>query len=330
MSAPCPIAKSPNSAATLEVDIAVDLKGFTRAQPRRHLRHRAAPIQVSYLGYPGTMGAMPSTTSSPTAPLIPESSQHHYSEKIVYLPDTFQANDSTAASAPPLRPPRTRAGEGLPETASSSAASTTLQDHPRRLRPLDAHPRPRPEGSVLWLLDDNPWAAANLRQRSRPLRGIDPGRLIFAKRVPLAEHLARQPSPASSSTPSPTTPHTTASDALWAGLPVLTRMGQTFAGRVAASLLRAMSLPEPWPNSSPPAKPNMRRAPSNSPRSRTPAPASRTARPQSPHHALFDTAAFTRHLEAAYTAMFARLQSHLPPDHIPHSPQPTTSAHESA
>ena len=298
----------------LEIDIAVDLMGFTLHCRTGIFSHRAAPIQVSYLGLPATMGCDAIDYLIADATLIPESSRQYYSEKIVTMPDTFQATNSTVA---PDSIPCTRAGEGLPEhgfvfccfNLNSKIGPATFDIW---MRILDRVP-----GSVLWLLQDNPWSAENLRQQAL-LRGIDPGRLIFAKRVPLAQHLSRQRLAGLFLDTFPFNAGATASPALWAGLPVLTCMGQTFAGRMAASLLRAMSLPESTLAELITTSKQEYEAraielaldPERLRQLRERLDRNRRTTP------LFDTAAFTRHLEAAYTAMFARLQSNLPPDHI--------------
>ena len=298
----------------LEIDIAVDLMGFTLHCRTGIFSHRAAPIQVSYLGLPATMGCDAIDYLIADATLIPESSRQYYSEKIVTMPDTFQATNSTVA---PDSIPCTRAGEGLPEhgfvfccfNLNSKIGPATFDIW---MRILDRVP-----GSVLWLLQDNPWSAENLRQQAL-LRGIDPGRLIFAKRVPLAQHLSRQRLAGLFLDTFPFNAGATASPALWAGLPVLTCMGQTFAGRMAASLLRAMSLPESTLAELITTSEQEYEAraielaldPERLRQLRERLDRNRRTTP------LFDTAAFTRHLEAAYTAMFARHQSNLPPDHI--------------
>ncbi len=298
----------------LEIDIAVDLMGFTLHCRTGIFSHRAAPIQVSYLGLPATMGCDAIDYLIADATLIPESSRQYYSEKIVYMPDTFQATNSTVA---PDSVACTRAGEGLPEhgfvfccfNLNSKIGPATFDIW---MRILDRVP-----GSVLWLLQDNPWSAENLRQQA-VLRGIDPGRLIFAKRVPLAQHLSRQRLAGLFLDTFPFNAGATASPALWAGLPVLTCMGQTFAGRMAASLLRAMSLPESTLAELITTSEQEYEAraielaldPERLRQLRERLDRNRRTTP------LFDTAAFTRHLEAVYTAMFARHQSNLPPDHI--------------
>jgi len=293
----------------LELDIAVDLKGFTRDGRTGIFAQRAAPIQVSYLGYPGTMGAdyIDYLIADPT--LIPETSQRFYSEKIVYLPDSYQVNDS---QRPISTTPCTRAEEGLPDSAfvfccfnlSYKITPPVFSSWMRILAQVD--------GSVLWFLENGPVTTSNLR-REAARRGIAPDRLIFAQRLPLARHLARQKLADLFLDTSPYNAHTTASDALWGGLPVLTCMGDSFASRVAASLLRALDLPELVTES----------------RAAFEQMAVELARDQHRLQALrqrlqrnrltaplFDTHSFTRHLESAYNTMVQRHQAGLAPDHI--------------
>jgi predicted O-linked N-acetylglucosamine transferase (SPINDLY family) len=293
----------------LEVDIAVDLKGFTRDARTGIFAERAAPIQVNYLGYPGTMGAdyIDYLIADPT--LIPEASQCHYSEKIVYLPDSYQVNDSQRSiSAKPC----TRAGEGLPE----SAFVFCCFNHAYKITPavFDIWMRilGRVEGSVLWLLENNTWAVANLRKEAAR-RGISPERLVFAKRLPLAEHLARQQLADLFLDTSPYNAHTTASDALWGGLPVLTCMGETFASRVGASLLRAINLPELVTESQADFEQLAVELAHDGQRCQAFRQRLQQNRMTAP---LFDTQTFTRHLEAGYSAMVERYRAGLPPEHI--------------
>jgi predicted O-linked N-acetylglucosamine transferase (SPINDLY family) len=182
----------------------------------------------------------------------------------------------------------------------------------------------RVEGSVLWLLEDNPATIANLRAEAAR-RSISPARLIFARLQPVADHLARHALADLFLDTTPYNAHTTASDALWTGLPILTLPNETFAGRVAASLLRAIGLPEliaVTPADYENLAIELALDPERLRDLRERLDRNRLTTP------LFDTAAFTHHLEAAYTAMFARLQSNLPPDHIQvaGSAHPTTSA----
>ena len=293
----------------LEIDIAVDLMGFTLYGRTGIFARRAAPIQVSYLGYPATMGVDSIDYLIADQILIPESSRRHYAEKIVTLPGSFQATDTTV---PPDSVPCSRAAEGLPERGfvfccfnnNSKIAPDTFDRW--------MHILARVPGSVLWLLEDNPTAGENLRKEAN-LSGIDPGRLIFAQRVPLAQHLSRQRLADLFLDTFPFNAGATASPALWAGLPILTRMGQTFVSRMAASLLRCLGLPElitETPEAYAALAISLAEDPARLHAIRRKLERSRLTSP------LFDTPRFTRNLESAYTAMHARHQSHLPPDHI--------------
>jgi len=224
----------------LGIDIAVDLKGFTPFARTNIFAHRAAPIQVNYLGYPGTMGAPYIDYIIADPILVPPGSELFYTEKVAYMPHSYQVNDDERVIADTVY---TRAQMGLPETGfvfccfnnNYKILPPTLEGW---VRILNAIP-----GSVLWLLEDNLTAGQNLRQAFMAA-GLDPNRLIFAKRLPLAEHLARHRLADLFLDTLPCNAHTTTSDALWAGLPVLTLMGEAFAGRVSASLLNAIGLPE--------------------------------------------------------------------------------------
>ncbi len=224
----------------LEVDIAVDLMGFTQATRLRCFSYRCAPVQVSYLAYPGTTGASYMDYVIADKVVIPPHAQADFAEKVVYLPHSYQVNDSQRKVAD-----RTfsRSELGLP---ASGFVFCCFNNNFKILPPtFDGWMRilHAVEGSVLWLLEDNPIAAQNLR-REAVLRGISADRLVFARRVPMDEHLARQRGADLFLDTLPYNAHTTASDALWVGLPVLTCAGQSFASRVAASLLHAVGLPE--------------------------------------------------------------------------------------
>lgn len=223
----------------MEIDIAIDLKGHTgRARPGI-FACRPAPVQVNYLGYPGTMGAPYFDYLIADHILIPPEYRPFYSENIVYLPDTYQANDSARRIAPePFR----RSDLGLPEDAFVYCCFNGGQKilpgtFAMWMRILSAA-----KNSVLWLIENNEIASANLRSQAQ-LHGIQPARLIFAKHEKLDRHLARLRLADLVLDTLPYGAHTTASDALWAGVPVLSLMGNSFAGRVAASLLTAIGLP---------------------------------------------------------------------------------------
>lgn len=223
-----------------EIDVAIDLKGYTRDARPQILAHRPAPVQVSFLGYPGTSGAPYMDYLVADATLVPSAHRPHYSEQIVYMPDCYQPNDSRRPIA--ARTP-TRAELGLPERAFvfccfNDGYKITPPVFTRWMQLLRDLP-----GSVLWLLETNSVAACNLGEAAQR-QGVDRGRLRFAPRLPLAEHLARQRCADLFLDTFPINAHTTASDALWAGLPVLTCRGESFAARVAASLLDALDLPE--------------------------------------------------------------------------------------
>jgi predicted O-linked N-acetylglucosamine transferase (SPINDLY family) len=302
----------------LEVDIAIDLKGFTAHQRAGIFSHRAAPIQVSYLAYPGTMGApyIDYLIADPT--LIPEPAREHYSEKIVYLPHSYQVNDrhrhisGHEFSREELGLPP----EGFVFCCFNASYKITPGMFDIWMRLLRAVP-----GSVLWLLDYNATAVNNLRKEALA-RGVDAGRLVFARRVPLPEHLARHRAADLFLDTLPCNAHTTASDALWAGLPVLTRLGESFAARVAGSLLNAIGLPELITHHAAEyeatalelARDRQRLA-----RLREKLAARRLTTP------LFDTDAYTSNLEEAYRRMFERYQAGLPPEHIHLTARPADS-----
>ena len=227
-------------ARQLEIDIAVDLKGYTANYRPAIFVLRAAPVQVSYLGYPGTlqMEAMDYLIADPV--LVPKESQKFYSEKIAYLPHTYQPNDTGRQIADREF---TRAELGLPESAFVFCCfNNNFKLLPRMFGCWMKILAAVPDG-VLWLLGDNEVVIRNLRQEAEH-RGIDGSRLVFGKRLPSADHLARHRAADLFLDALPYNAHTTASDALWTGLPVLTLAGEAFASRVAASLLHAIDLPE--------------------------------------------------------------------------------------
>ena len=223
-----------------KIDILVDLKGYTHHARPAIPAYRPAPVQVSYLGYPATMGADFIDYIIVDAFVVPTSQQPFFSEKLVHLPGSYQVNDRKREVASART---SRMDHGLPSDAlvlcsfnNSYKISPVFFDTWMRL--LRSVP-----GSVLWLLEANELVKGNLRSEAEK-RGVDCGRLIFAPVVPLAEHLGRHQHADLFLDTLPCNAHTTASDALWAGLPVLTCSGDTFAGRVAGSLLLAIGVPE--------------------------------------------------------------------------------------
>jgi predicted O-linked N-acetylglucosamine transferase (SPINDLY family) len=199
-----------------------------------------APVQVNYLGFPGTMGCEFMQYLIADETVLPRASQHYYRENIAYLPNCYQANDAQRQISDRQF---TRAELGLPEQGFIFCCFNNNY----KITPLifDCWMRIlyQVPGSVLWLLEDNPHVAANL-QREAAGRQVDPERLVFAARMPLPDHLSRHQVADLFLDTLPYNAHTTASDALWAGVPLLTSLGTTFPGRVAASLLKAVGLPE--------------------------------------------------------------------------------------
>ncbi len=281
----------------LQIDIAVDLKGFTRDARPEIMSFRPAPVQVNFLGFPGTMGADFIDYIIADRIVLPLDQHRFYTEKIVHLPDCYQPNDSKRAIADRTC---TRREAKLPDDGFvfccfNNNYKITSPVFEVWMRLLAAVP-----GSVLWLLRDNDGAQANLRRRAQA-RGIAPARLVFADRVNLDVHLARHRLADLSLDTLPYNAHTTASDALWAGVPVLTCRGGTFAGRVAASLLQAVGLPELVTHGL---------ADYEAAALRLATDASllgairRKLEQNRQTHPLFDTDRFRRHIESAYTKMW--------------------------
>lgn len=293
----------------LGLDILVDLNAHTGDHRAELMAWRAAPVQVNFLAYPGTFGcdSVDYILADPT--VIPPSSFQHYDEKVVHLPHTYQANDHHRTISPQTP---SRRELGLPEQAMVYCCF----NNPYKIHPdtFDSWCRilNRVPGSVLWLLQESARAADGLCEQAQQ-RGIDPSRLVFAPRAALADHLARHRQADLFLDTLPYNAHTTCSDALWAGLPVLTLKGQTFAGRVAASLLQAIGLPELITETRQ-AYEDLAVQLGQSDRQRKELQrkleAHRLTQP------LFNTPLFTRHLETAYTMMHQRRLTGLPPDHF--------------
>lgn len=297
----------------MQADIAVDLMGFTSGCRPGILALRPAPVQVNFLGYPGTMGAPYVDYIVGDRIVIPEEHRPFYAEKIVTLPDAYQCNDK----------------ERLISTVTPSRAALRLDDdafvfccfnNSNKLTPeiftLWMRLLQQVDDSVLWLLEDNAAASRNLRREARQ-RGVDDSRLVFAPRVRPAEHLARHRTADLFLDTLPYGAHTTASDALWVGLPVLTCKGTTFAGRVGASLLHAAGLPELVTESLDAYEALALTLARD--RDLLHALKDRLARNRD-SCALFDTARFTRHFEAALTAMQERQRDGKSPVHFAINP----------
>ena len=290
-----------------EVDIAVDLNGITEGGRLGVFAPRPAPVQVNYLGYAGTLGADCYDYILGDRIAIPEESFRFYTEKVVWLPGSFMPTDSRR---PISQHVPTRAAQGLPENgfvfccfnAPFKLTPKVFAIWMRLLKTIN--------GSVLWLSGLNEAAKANLR-REAERAGVSPDRLVFAARVENhADHLARHRLADLFLDTLPYNAHATAVDALWAGLPVLTCVGPTFAGRVAASLLTATGVPELITQSLADYEALALRL-AREPRLLA-AIKSKLASNRDTC-GLFDTASYTRHIEAAYNQMWQRHQRGEPP-----------------
>jgi protein O-GlcNAc transferase len=292
----------------LEVDILIDLMGFTKGARTGIFAKRPAPIQVNYLGYPGTMGTEYIDYIIADRIVIPDNQRNFYSEKIAFLPNSYQANDGDRSISDKTF---TRSEFELPPTGfvfccfnnNYKITPSIFYCWMRILNQVD--------GSVLWLLENSATATINL-QKEAVSRGVAAERIVFAKRMPPSDHLARHHLADLFLDTLPYNAHTTASDALWAGLPVLTCAGETFAGRVSASLLNAIGLPELITTKETYEQMALDLAghPDKLNEVKQRLTENRLAMP------LFDTKLFTKHIEAAYSAMYERHQVGLTPDHI--------------
>lgn len=222
------------------IDILIDLKGYTKQSRLDLLAQRLAPVQVAYLGYPGTVGCPLMDYIIGDRIVTPLEHQPFYTERIAALPDSYQINDR---SRPVAEDTPSRAECGLPENAFVFCAFNTTYKLTPEVFSAWMRLLARVPESVLWLFEANSTVTDNLR-REAAARGVSPARLVFAPKKPLAEHLARYRIADLFVDTFPYTGHTTTSDALWAGLPVVTMLGETFASRVAASLLTAAGMAE--------------------------------------------------------------------------------------
>ena len=292
------------------IDIAVDLTGLTNLSRTDIFSYRAAPIQVNYLGYPGTMAAEYIDYIIADRTLIPVESQKHYSEKIVYLPNSYLINSSKREIAKKIF---TKEEFNLPKErfvfcCFNSSYKITPDTFDGWMRILKAV-----KGSVLWLLQDNRTTILNLLKEAQ-VRGIDSNRLIFVKKInPFSEHLARYQLADLFLDTLPYNAHVTASDALWAGLPVLTCIGDSFASRVAASLLNTIELPELITRTKEQYEAKAIEL-GNNPEKLT-AIKNKLERNRLTT-ALFNTTKFTNYIQAAYRQMYENYQADLPPRNI--------------
>ena len=290
----------------MEIDIAVDLMGFTQSARTNILACRPAPVQVNYLGFPATMGAPYMDYIIADRFAIPEASRIHYAENVVYLPGSLQVNDSNRriADATP-----SRSDVGLPEAGFVFCSlNNTYKLNPEIftvwMRILERVP-----GSVLWMVAGNPAVKANLRREAQA-RGVAPDRLVFASRKGYEDYLAQYRLADLFLDTLPYNGGATVSDALWAGLPVLTCAGDAFAARLGGSLLNAVGLPELITDSLTEYESLACQLATDAPRLsalRQKLARNRTTYP------LFDTGRYRRNIEAAFVTMWEKTQRGEPP-----------------
>ena len=224
----------------LKLDIAIDLKGYTKKSLTKIFQYRIAPIQINFLGYPGTLGVdfIDYIIADPI--IIPEDQKHFYHEKIIYLPHTYQPNDNKREIADLALK---RSDFNLPDKGFVFCCFNQMY----KISPIEFNIWMRllkkVNHSVLWLIKSNKWVEQNLSKEAKQ-QGIDPSRIVFAEKLSHSKHLARHKHADLFLDTFNYNAHTTASDALWAGLPIVTKQGKQFSARVASSLLTACGLPE--------------------------------------------------------------------------------------
>ena len=293
----------------LKIDIAIDLLCFTTNNRMGIFSERCAPIQVNYLGYPGTSGTNFIDYIIADKILIPKESQKYYSEKIIYLPNTYQARDSSLKISDKIFK---REELGLPKNAfvfccfnqNNKITPNIFDIWMKILKTVDK--------SVLWLLEDNSIAKKNLRKEAKK-RKIDPKRIIFAKHMSMTNHFARHKCADLFIDTFPYGAHTTCSDSLWAGLPIVTLMGKSFASRVGSSLLNAINLKELITTTEKEYEKLIIELANNSYRLkeiRNKLHKNRFTKP------LFDTKLYTKNIELAYTKIYEKHLNKLPAKNI--------------
>jgi predicted O-linked N-acetylglucosamine transferase (SPINDLY family) len=292
----------------METDILIDLNGYTAGARMGIFAHRASPLQVGYLG--GTRGAPYIDYLIADRTIVTPVQRPYYVEKIIYLPDSFLPTDDRRVLSDKVH---SRAELGLPEKGfvfccfnnSYKIVPRSFEAWMRILRQV--------EGSVLWLREDKPTASVNLRKEAEA-RGVAGARLVFAPRMPsMEEHLGRHRSADLFLDSLPFNAHTTAGDALWAGLPILTQVGETLPARVGASLLQAIGLPEMIVETEEEYERIAVELATDPAKLKAIKDKLARNRPTMP---LFNTALFARHVEAAYEAIYRRYQEGQTPDDV--------------
>ena len=222
------------------IDISIDLNGYTRKSRSEIFQYKMSPIQINYLGYPSTMGAnfMDYIVADPV--IIPDMNRNFYSEKIIYMPHTYQPNDDKRKIA---RINSKRFDFNLPDKGFVFCCFNQIYKISPKEFKIWMRLLKKVDHSVLWLIKSNKWVEHNLSKEAKQ-QGIDPSRIVFAEKLSYSKHLARHKHADLFIDTFNYNAHTTASDALWAGLPIVTKQGQQFSARVTSSLLSACGLPE--------------------------------------------------------------------------------------
>jgi predicted O-linked N-acetylglucosamine transferase (SPINDLY family) len=298
-----------NLSKEVNIDIAIDLKGHTKDGRPSMFAKRLAPIQVNYLGFPGTTGIKNIDYIVADSVIVPEINQKFYSEKIAYLPNCYQVNDSKRKISEYTF---TREELGLPKNAFIFCSFNYVYKINPEVFDSWAKILKQVPDSVLWLMFDNDISSNNLLNEAKK-RGVNPDRIIFANRMDLPLHLARHRLADLFLDTWPCNAHTTASDALWTELPIVTKIGQSFASRVCASLLSAIGVPELITTTTDEYETlaidlAMNRDKLNGLKEKLIA--------GKLHSPLFDTTNYVVDLENIYMLMYKNYQAKLPPDHI--------------
>ncbi len=292
-----------------KIDIAIDLMGHTKHSRTGIFAYRAAPIQINYLGYPGTMGANFMDYIVADKYLIPTENQKYFTEKQIYLPNTYMPTDNGRKLS---KRNMNRSDMGLPDDAFvfccfNNNYKITNSEFDIWMRLLN-----KVEGSVLWLRSSNKWSELNIKKEARR-RKVDPERIIFAVKVPMDEHLTRHSLADLFIDTFAFNAHSTATEALWAGLPLVTKTGQGFAARVAGSLLNAIGLPELITESEEEYEAlalKLATHPEHLAQIKTKLASNLLTQP------LFDTEQYTKHLETAYQMAYRRYFNAQEKEHI--------------
>jgi len=296
-------------ARSKDIDIAIDLSGYTQNGRWGILACRPAPIQVSYLGYPGSMGADFIDYLIADRTLIPEENQKFYSEKIVYMPHCYQVSDHSRESS---QVDITRTALGLPETGFVFCCHNTNYKITPREFDIWARLLHKVEGSVLWLLRSNQWSEINLKQEAQ-LRGVDPDRLVFSETCEYSEYLARITKADLFLDTFNFNAGAMANDVLWCGLPLITKQGQGYVARMVSSLLGAIDLPELITTTEDDYEKLALDLATNPKRLKSIKAKLAANKELTP---VFDTERFTRNIETAYTQMYEKYFAREKPDHL--------------